>query len=80
MWILNLSLTENEITKLMNYVDSLPDVIVYCCSKVSDIGKEDYKISTFDIYSGDDNSDYIDTSKTPDIFYLMKKIREYYKK
>jgi hypothetical protein len=76
-WFQNFYLTQNDLQKLINYLDSRQGLTVCGISKECKVGSKELKISTFDIYKKPaDTSNYILT-ESPDIFYLMKEIRKF---
>lgn len=75
VWIQNLSMSEDRFKKLMSCVNSLDNIVVGGVTRSAPIGTEDWEICSFDIYSCEDNSNYIPLNSPSDIFYLMKILR-----
>ena len=80
IWIQNLSLKENELIALMKYIDLLPNINVGAKTKSTNIGSRDWKLDSFHIHGGDYYEKPVGEDIPPDLFYLRKKIKEYYKK
>ncbi|MFA5300911.1 MAG: hypothetical protein WC389_22190 [Lutibacter sp.] len=77
VWFQNFYLTQNHLQKLIDYIDSRPELTVYSIQMES-VGSS--KISTFDIYKKPSDTLNYTSLEPPDIFYLMKEIRKFQNK
>lgn len=79
LWIDNLIMSEIRFEELMNYLDDLPDIVVGDITYSAPMGTENWELCSFALYKGKDDSWYYDMKSTPDIYYIMDKIRLKYK-
>ena len=78
VWLQNISLKEVELKRLMNYIDSIPNLAVGARTY------EEHMLSSFEIYSNDNtNKDFIPMNKygnrAIDIIQIQNKIKEFFK-
>jgi len=78
-WILNLSLTEKEIISLKDYLEKLPDINIGAEAMMSRSGEGNWQLNSFGIYSSDYYEKPVNEGTPPDLQYIMKMIKLYFK-
>ncbi len=78
-WIQNLSMTEINLKKLMEYLDNLPNINVGGKTMSSRAGEDNWVLDSFKIYSSDYYEKPVGEDTPPDLQYLMKMIRLYFR-